>query len=135
MNTESHPLIRQAYAIVDGIPSNRIKLSKIATHRNPNNSRTVACPAGWIAMHPMFMSLGLDLKYHKEVGYILTLPGETDKWWDQILSQVFNIPVSDAARIFGPRGHVHDFTNTITYTSDKEVWQRRVHRFLGISKD
>ena len=62
MNQETYPLLREAYAIIDGIPDDRFNLRTYANSTDPNHCGTIACAVGWLAMHPTFNALGLTLR-------------------------------------------------------------------------
>jgi len=121
-------LIKDAYAIIDGIPETAIDLDKLVSARGETLEHgTVCSPAGWLAQHPKFIELGLTLS---DDDSRLQLAGEPsdDTSPSAILAQVFGLPPSDAEHLFADRN---------TYTlgddsglSDKRLWQREVRDFL-----
>lgn len=121
-------LIKDAYAIIDGIPETAIDLDQLQTARGETLERgTICSPAGWLAQHPKFLELGLSLS---EDGSRLLLngePAETDSP-AQVMAQVFRLRPVDAERLFADRN---------TYTlgddsglSDKRLWLHEVREFL-----
>lgn len=124
MNTE---LLREAYAIIDGIPAENINLFDITTKMSRDLCGTVACAAGWLALHPEFRKkTGLSISKNGS----LLRRGVYDTY-DTTLSRVFSCAPAEARQLFGPRvGFMYD-EYPIT---DKEVWQRRVRYYLKNGK-
>ncbi|HYC42004.1 MAG TPA: hypothetical protein VEB70_03325 [Noviherbaspirillum sp.] len=120
-------LIKDAYAIIDGIPETAIDLDRLVSRRGETLEHgTVCSPAGWLAQHPRFMELGLSLDDDSR----LLLAGEppVDEAPAVILSRVFGLEPGDAEHLFSDRN---------TYTlgddsglSDKRLWLREVREFL-----
>lgn len=120
MKTETFPLLRRAYQIIDGIPDTRIRLAYFSNGFSPHECDTIACAAGWLAMHPEFNALGLHLNC---VGGI-EVDGVGNSWgWDTRLAYLFEISSDEAETIFGKRAELGRMT-------DKQVWQARVRKFL-----
>jgi len=121
-------LIKDAYAIIDGIPETAIALGKLQTARGESLGRgTICSPAGWLAQHPKFIEQGLTLS---EDGERLLLQDEPAASGSsvEVLAKVFGLPLSDVEHLFSERA---------TYTlgddsglSDKRLWQREVRDFL-----
>jgi len=121
-------LLKDAYAIVDGIPENAISLDNLQSSRGDTLEHgTVCSPAGWLALHPTFNALGLSL----------STDGSRLVWNDRpadeaspalIMAGLFGLPPNDAEHLFGQRD---------TYTlgddsglSDKRLWQREFREYL-----
>jgi len=121
-------LIKDAYAIIDGIPETAIDLDKLVSRRGETLEHgTVCSPAGWLAQHPRFVELGLTLA---DDDIALQLAGEPpmDEPPAVILSRIFGLAPGDAE---------HLFSNRQAYTlgddsglSDKRLWLREVREFL-----
>lgn len=121
-------LLKDAYAIIDGIPETAIALDKLQSARGETlESGTICSPAGWLAQHPAFQERGLSLS---EDGSQLLLNGEPADTTSPapIMAQLFRLPEVDAERLFGDRN---------TYTlgddsglSDKRLWLHEVREFL-----
>lgn len=121
-------LIKDAYAIIDGIPETAIDLNLLQTAKGETLERgTICSPAGWLAQHPKFMELGLSLS---EDGSRLLLNGEPAGAESpaEIMAQVFGLQPADAERLFADRN---------TYTlgddsglSDKRLWLHEMREFL-----
>ncbi|WP_136418996.1 hypothetical protein [Herbaspirillum sp. ST 5-3] len=119
-------LLKDAYAIIDGIPETAIALGQLQTARGASLEHgTICSPAGWLAQHPKFTALGLSLE-----GEQLVLQGEPTETGSpaHILARVFALEEPDAERLFSDRN---------TYTlgddsglSDKRLWLHEVREFL-----
>lgn len=121
-------LLKDAYAIIDGIPETAIALGRLQTARGESLDRgTVCSPAGWLAQHPAFMQLGLSLS---EDGTRLRLH---DQWAEEgeearIMAELFRLSPVEAAQLFGSR---HTYTlGDDSGLSDKRLWLREVREFL-----
>jgi len=121
-------LLKDAYAIIDGIPETAIDLDKLVSSRGESLEKgTVCSPAGWLAQHPQFIDLGLSLS---EDDTQLLLDGEAPAEASpaEILAKVFSLALADAEHLFGDRN---------TYTlgddsglSDKRLWLREMRDYL-----
>ncbi len=121
-------LLKDAYAIIDGIPETSIDLDMLESVRGESlENGTIRSPAGWLADHPAFAALGLSIS---DDGKRLLLHGESgDKPSVALtMAQVFRLPPADAQHLFGDRN---------TYTlgddsglSDKRLWQRDLRDYL-----
>lgn len=129
MNTAPNfELIKDAYAIIDGIPETAIDLDRLVSRRGETLEHgTVCSPAGWLAQHPRFVELGLSLD---DDDSRLMLAGEppADESPAVILSRIFGLEPGDVEHLFGNR-------NTFTLgddsgLSDKRLWLREVREFL-----
>lgn len=122
-------LLKDAYAIIDGIPETAIALGRLQIARGESlDQGTVCSPAGWLAQHPAFMQLGLSLsedgtrlRFHDDQS-----AEEGDE--ARIMAELFRLSPVEAAQLFGSRD---------TYTlgddsglSDKRLWLREVREFL-----
>lgn len=124
MNIE---LLREAYAIIDGIPDNRFNLRDFAKNVDakpisPSRCGTVACAAGWLAMHPTFKAMGLGLSADGELKY----PGFSCAAWSYILGKIFDCGYDEALHLFRPR----TYAELDSPKTDKQVWQARVRKYL-----
>lgn len=120
-------LLKDAYAIIDGIPETAIDLAGLCSALGPSlDHGTVCSPAGWLARHPDFNALGLA---PSDDGGRLVFKGEAEgKTTAEVMAQVFRLPLPDAEHLFGSRD---------TYTlgddsglSDKRLWLREVRDYL-----
>jgi len=121
-------LLKDAYAIIDGIPETAIDLDQLQSARGETLEQgTICSPAGWLAQHPSMRDRGLSLS---DDGSQLLLNGESagDASPAQIMAQLFRLHPADAERLFGDRN---------TYTlgddsglSDKRLWLHEVRDFL-----
>lgn len=129
MNQEpNYELLREAYAIIGGIPGNKIALRSIVSMKGPSlDCGTIACAAGWLGMHPKFQALGLEVV---KDGLNLSFQGEPGWAYYAPLARTFNIDVVLAHRLFCTRGNFDhsEYDNR----ADKQVWLDRVHAYLEV---
>lgn len=121
-------LLKDAYAIIDGIPETAIALDSLQSARGESLTHgTICSPAGWIAQHPTFTALGLSLS---DDGNRLCFEDESVESGAeaQILARIFGLQQPEAEHLFG---------NRETYSlgddsglSDKRLWLREVRDFL-----
>lgn len=129
MTEPNYELLREAYAIIGGIPARLFDLDSIVSKHGPSPScGTIACAGGWLAMHPKFQDIGLSLEpRHGYTG--LAFKGESD-YFEDVLARVFNISVQDAGELFGTNGW-SDYDHRIsTNISHKKRWMARVRMYL-----
>ena len=121
-------LIKDAYAIIDGIPETAIDLDRLVSRRGETLQHgTICSPAGWLAQHPKFIELGLALA-DDDSRLVLDGDQETIARPADVLAQVFGLSPMDADHLFSDR-------NTFTLgddsgLSDKRLWLREVRDFL-----
>ncbi|HEX2530848.1 MAG TPA: hypothetical protein VHK70_05200 [Burkholderiaceae bacterium] len=123
-----YELLKDAYAIIDGIPETAIALDKLQTTRGESLEHgTICSPAGWLAQHPKFMKLGLSLS---EDGGHLLLRGESDvdATPTQIMGRIFSLEPADADLLFGARSMYT--LGDDSGLSDKRLWLHEVREFL-----
>lgn len=102
MNKPNYELLRQAYAILDGIPQEAIDLDHVIKQRGQSlKCGTIACGIGWLSLHPKFNSMGL--KFEKRNCFIgtgtvdvLTYQGKSVDY-SEAASKIFGIaePITD----------------------------------------
>lgn len=123
-------LLKDAYAIIDGIPETAIALGRLQSARGASLDRgTVCSPAGWLAQHPAFMRLGLSLA---DDGTRLRFQDQSAEDGDEarIMAELFRLSPMEAAQLFGPR---HTYTlGDDSGLSDKRLWLREVRGFLKL---
>ena len=126
--TPRYDLLKELYAVIDGIPEDRFDLhSVIAEGHEANPCDTIACAAGWAAMHPLFKAEGLGLTKYGS----LTYQGEQN-FFPYPVEQVFGLTGSEAYDLFGqndPCVSVYDYESTESF-SDKKLFLHRVREFL-----
>ncbi|HZW13409.1 MAG TPA: hypothetical protein VFF81_09495 [Noviherbaspirillum sp.] len=123
-----YELLKDAYAIIDGLPETAIDLDKLVTARGEAlDQGTVCSPAAWLAQHPAFKALGLGLADDDSQLALNGQPTGTDSV-PQVMARVFALRQVDADRLFADRR---------TYTlgddsglSDKRLWLHEVRDFL-----
>jgi hypothetical protein len=127
-DSPDYGLLKEAYAIVDGIPAEAITLDWNKTKEGPSLVEgTVFHPARWLAIHPDFQKLGLSMA---ENGKHLLFNGQSAAGgtYSDPLAQVFGLPVSDIVSMFAERGT--RMGESIPTLTDKDVWQNRVRSYL-----
>lgn len=124
--TPDYELLKDAHAIIDGIPDAAIAFGKPCAARGRGlDDGTVCSPEGWLALHPTFTALGLAmpaddlaLEYNGEL-----LPPVS------AMARVFRLPEDDAARLFGERD-VFSTDGAATQASDKQLWLTRARHYI-----
>lgn len=129
MTPESRELLREAYAIIDGIPDELIAFGPPRRLKGPSlDNGTVCSPEGWLAQHPAFIERGLALSGD---GMAVLFKGEGYFKLSQAypMAQVFGIPLDEASRLFGLVSERSRIEGRVL--TDKEVWQQRMREYLG----
>jgi len=130
-------LLRNAYAIFDGIPEDRINLNSILTKRGASTScGTIACGMGFLTLHPQFQALGLRMPRGDHVGACL-LYKDNGAYYADAAAKVFQIKVSEATGIFAAphcEEAIYDQHLPKMVTSDKELLLARIIYFLKSKK-
>lgn len=122
----NYELLKQAYAIIDGIPETAIALGAIQTKEGATLAKgTVCSPEGWLALHPAFNDLGLTMSAD---GKELRFNGEASSSSSTAMAKVFGLPPAEAEQLFGDR---RMFTaGDDSGLSDKRLWQRSIREYL-----
>lgn len=127
-------LLREAFAIIDGIPQEAFNLCAWTSKKGESLScGTIACAGGWIARHPTFTRLGVSIDAGGDVVLDNGCSAGT-----YALAEVFSLNIyKDEELIFASRGyHVggykdYDLTDSRRrLLTDKQLWQRRVLRLF-----
>ena len=130
MTQETNPRLREAYAIIDGIPDDRFDLRHFANSDDPHDCGTIACAAGWLAMHPKFNALGLTLTGKGAEFSCLTPQSQTRTSPMDAIAQVLRRPRFEAGQLFGSRNHPKYEPEGSENMTDKQLWQARVRELL-----
>lgn len=132
--TQNYELLREAAAIIDGIPARRFNLGSIIRTKNgqPVTKATdrgaVGCGLGWLGLHPKFQALGLVTSYDptrsfwEEERLVYKQQDYYPSNFDKVAADLFGISQSDAHNLFKP--------NSYAAGSDKAEFRRRVVAFL-----
>jgi hypothetical protein len=126
-NNPNYELLKEAYAIIDGIPETSIVLGTPRLKEGTSlDEGTVCSPEGWLALHPTFTQVGLSLSAD---GVEVRFNGEPSSGTAaSVMALVFDLPADQAAQLFGDRGI---FTaGDDSGLSDKRLWQRRLREYL-----
>lgn len=121
MNKPNYTIMREAYAIIGGIPEHAFDLSSVVSRTGESlECGTIACAAGWLAMHPTFKARGIRLvKECVEYKNVRCYTAYTEA-----MAAVFKIDGAEADYLFGSR------TEPPGWGTDKEVWLKRMYKFL-----
>lgn len=124
--TPDYELLKDAYAIIDGIPDTAIAFGQPCTARGPKlEDGTICSPEGWLSQHPAFNALGLTMSPD---GSGLQFNGETMPAV-AAMGQVFRLSEEEAARLFGERSIFLSEEST-SDISDKQLWLTRVRHHI-----
>jgi hypothetical protein len=126
--TPNYQLLKQAYAIIDGIPETAIAFGRPRAKEGAAPAGVTVCsPEGWLALHPAFNQRGLSVSPEGDQLYLYgePVPGTGAAL---IVGSVFELPAHEAAQLFGDRDV---FTGgDDSGLSDKSLWQRRLREYL-----
>ncbi|MFP3609250.1 hypothetical protein SB778_03935 [Paraburkholderia sp. SIMBA_050] len=124
MTTPKFELLKDAYAIVEGIPEENFLLDTWRTKDQGASCGTIACAGGWLTLHPKFRELGLSTDsydFPNRFNHFPTFRGETH---NKALATFFCITEDDADVLFRQR------TRYEREGTDKELFLRRLRSFL-----
>lgn len=142
MNLE---LIKDAYAIIDGIPKENFDLNdwvydhKSDTACSISGCGTVACAGGWLSLHPKFRKLGLKYQWTRGQGRgnnyrEMVYKGDNSGGAFGVLGKVFGLDYNEAETLFsGSGGSRYDYKirqKKGQGISHKELFKYRVKHFL-----
>jgi hypothetical protein len=132
-------LFKDAIAIIRGIPEDRLNLEdwqsrkasslyqglRLLGHpvRQPGDidCQTIACAAGWLALHPKMQKLGI------EVSPSSGSPVFHSEWGGAAFAKLFNITEEEGVCLFSSR-HLEEQENKI---SDRDTWVARALTLLA----
>jgi|GEM_PF-1759375 len=132
--TPKYELLKDAYAIIDGIPDKVVNLNHVVSEKGESlDCGTIACAAGWLGMHPKFNKLGLSVVQGGLGGFRLHLDSgsaaDNARAYSGQMAKVFNLPHADALKLFNARQY-HERAGGWRALTDKQVWLRRVREYL-----
>jgi hypothetical protein len=130
--------LKDAYAIIDGIPPERIHLDMFQQFNNDNQYAhdvteikcgTICCAGGWLALHPKVRKWGITAD---DTGcpVLARNPDEfANSYKDsyKVLATVFKIDYYDAEALFRPRRWALDGS----LRSEKQLWLDRCLDLIG----
>lgn len=119
MTKPNYELLRQAYAILDGIPQEVYDLNTVVTKHGNKSVKcgTIACGIGWLSQHPKFKALGLR---HTSDG--LYFKRQPVSYWTAG-ARVFGIDEDEAGSLFR--------STTAPRKTHKRILLDRIKIFLG----
>ena len=133
--TINFDLLRKAAAIIEGIPNRNFNLNTVMSNhgsRKPeeNFCGSIGCVIGWLAMHPEFKELGLELKEYDD----RCSPGVTYKGdpvdYRRAASLVFGVSDTNARELFCGHGGSYFDPPRAFQISSKTIFRNRMVRFL-----
>jgi hypothetical protein len=134
MKKNSIELLKDAYAIIGGIPSNRFDLRAfqqvrsgggVAKRAKEIHCGTLACAGGWLALHPQFNRLGLRADREGRP----TRKG--DDYPFSALATTFGLTLGDTQRLFGARAASILIPANFARMSDKQLWLKRCRDLIA----
>lgn len=116
-------LLKDAYAIIGGIPDNRIYLDTVVIPRGHAPAKgtdcgAIACGIGWLGLHPKFQQLGLETT---ENG--LKMDGSSVSYI-AAAKAVFGVEYADAEKLFRPSEYSVRLRMGNNHTHKKELLNR-----------
>jgi hypothetical protein len=119
-------LLKDAYAIISGIPDDNFRLSTWFWLNNGKSCGTIACAGGWLALHPDMQERGLGVNPRTDFP---TFDGDEGY---SALGKFFGVGDDDATRLFSGR-HTYDrgLVRPRVYMSDKKLFLARVRKYLS----
>ncbi|TSP14014.1 hypothetical protein [Cupriavidus campinensis] len=124
--------LREAYAIIDGIPQEAFDLDAVVTKSDGNlKCGTIACAAGWLMIHPKFARiLKTKLSVDQDDPTDSYVDSDLNEDYDQAMMRLFNMNRDEVMQLFSFRNHSDGYVPDTEELSDKEVWKTRVRNFL-----
>lgn len=124
-NTPNYELLKDAYAILGGIPDKAINLDYIRQKQGRTLScGTISCGIGWLASHPTFKKMGLNIQRPKRgMAYAdITWRGKKVNY-DTAAANIFGISKREANDLFTSSNyyggtkvnHKHELLNRIMH--------------------
>lgn len=147
MNTESMnaELLKDAIAIIDGIPSDRVSLARwqqkfvngrLVEHYVRNASaitcNTIACAGGWLSLHPKFRERGLFVSTDRgEYGEPVLIRDRQPTYANfYAFAILFDISYAEALALFRARRELED--RKYEHMDDRQLW---LHRAMVLLTD
>jgi hypothetical protein len=113
-------LLKDAYAIIDGVPNSAFSLKQWRLRQGKNlTDGTICCAAGWLTLHPKFEALGLTFDGTGRPAFGLYRGYAA-------LAALFRIDTSEAYAMFCPLP-----PDAWSPQTDKVVWLNRVRTYLA----
>ena len=134
--------LKQAIAIIEAVPDEQLNLKTWQRSYNgvdyiSANAQatcgTIACAAGWLALHPEMHAQRLSAGngglpvYQNEDGLYSTQ--------FRALARFFDLSVYEANRLFEPRTGFECSDPSQSLYTDKEIWLKRANRFLEAAQN
>lgn len=127
MQRPNFELLRDAFAILDGIPDSAIDLWTWRQKGHEAACGTIACAAGWLAMHPSMNERGLRARSSFD-----GTPETESASGFSALREFFRLDF-DSQNIFEGKGFGYkdrELGGRIDDLSEKQLWKRRVLRLF-----
>jgi hypothetical protein len=136
MAIQNYELLRDWYAIMDGIPDDLINLDSVIKQKGRSLScGTIACAGGWMALHPTFAERLKPTVTKLPGGHtcVLWLGQQADP--DNVfeaMADLFGITYEESGLLFGIVGYGYNEPRFAVSGNHKKLWQRRVIHFLNM---
>lgn len=145
-------LLKDAIAIIDGIPDDRLRLSrwqvqhskvfdselslyhyKYISKARQIRCNTIACAGGWLCLHPDMQQRGLSINTHGG-GYFEAFPKYKKKVGFEALGCFFGIDTGEAEELFGMRTSDEMDDEATRKLTDRQLWLHRAKLLLAKHK-
>lgn len=130
-------LLRSAYAIVDGIPTNRINMGVFVHSKAANpvdDPKSQACAFGWLCFNEWFLKQVPELRIYPLDPKDRSFGNGGKLWLYRTFYGLTEIGIFGAVtRIFGANADLlfdWERADDIKGATDKEIWQARVRKYL-----
>ncbi len=129
-----YPLLRDAIAIIMGIPNDRLNLCLVRrnpvdwhSHKDAHHCGTVGCAIGWLSLHPQFNALGL--KPGRDPADLVLKGREVT--FQVAAARLFGITEDEGIDLFAPAMSIECDSGLSPLTPHKEMLRLRVRKFFA----
>lgn len=126
--------LRIAREILAEIPDEKLDLECIA-NKTFHSCETIACGAGWLALHPRYQARGFALYDGGAVGICLYEEGRRTQYWPpaeygMAMSEMLGLPSEHMETLFSVRGFA-PLEPLCEIVTDKQVLLRRIDNYVA----
>lgn len=128
----NYELLKDAYAIIGGIPEDKIHLRAIVSKVGESaECGTVCCAAGWLGLHPKFQALGLTTSLNASDDIRIKMRGVDDySFYSTKLAALFNMEIEEIENLFSPDSQSDYDVIIKAKPSPKQRFLKRVRMYL-----
>jgi hypothetical protein len=135
MNTSINwPLLREAIAIIDGIPSKHFDLNHILRNKDTqevtSTCGTTGCAIGWLTKHPGFVKLGVSFSYTCGLEIDAADLHRINVRYQDVAEHLFGLHWSQSSMLFSPDGESCYDGEIPGHSSSKTLFRNRVRKFF-----